>query len=91
MGIGIQEMNEACEQARKNTPWWKWWQPALTLHAPQVLDVIGKYIPAEASNDPGAMATIVQPRPTYGYSRKQCAEIQDAIYMAALADLEPPE
>lgn len=77
----ITEMLEACAQARKNTPWWKWRTPALELHAPQVMGVIGKFIPEPIGTDPGAMPTYEMPvyRPTYGYSRGQCKQIAAAI------------
>lgn len=74
------EMLEVCTQARKNTSWWKWRTPALTLHAPQVLGVVGRFIADPVGTDPGASPTIAaEYRPTYGYSRGQCKQIEQAI------------
>jgi hypothetical protein len=77
----LQETVEVCDQALKNSSWWKWWEPALTLHAPQVLGVIGRFVPPAPSDMSGP--------PTYGYSRGQVKKIRDAVLAHARADFGP--
>jgi hypothetical protein len=83
----LQETYEVCTEARANHPWWKWWAPALTLHSPQVLGVYGKFVPDPMTPAPQAAAILAGlSRPTYGYSRRQCRQIQKAIDAASRSD-----
>lgn len=79
----LQETVEVCDQALKNSSWWKWWEPALTLHAPQVLGVIGRFVPPDPARPD------LDGRPTYGYSRGQVKQIRDAVLADARADFGP--
>lgn len=84
--MDIQETLEVCDEARANTPWWRWRKPALELNLPQVLGVHGRFIPAPVGTDPNVPYSFIQGGPVYGYSRGQCRKIQKVIMAAARAD-----
>lgn len=75
----LSEMLAACDGAIACTKWWQWRRPALELTVPEVLGVRGHFIPAPTR--PGE-----EHRPAWGYSRRQCKEIQYEIYAAARSD-----
>lgn len=84
--MDIAETLDVCDEARANTPWWRWRKPALELTAPQVLGVHGRFIPASVSDAPDAQYGVIEGRPVYGYSRRQCRQIQKVILAAARSD-----